>query len=165
LRATVTFADAGIEQGTLLTDASRTTPLSQDAALAAALAATAMPFSASAEDQAESWIRTLRLHGRVGSAMQALGIGEAPLRTEYDLEGRPRYATPAPEGDVAERVVGRAHELASADGSEATGTVHLLGALLEVYGGVMERALELHGASDQELLERLDEIAERAEAR
>ena len=39
-------------------------PLSQDAALVAALAATAMPFSHSAEDQAESWLRALRLHGR-----------------------------------------------------------------------------------------------------
>ena len=84
---------------------SHTTPLTQDAALVAALAATAMPFSRSAEAQAESWIRTIRLHGRVGSAMQALGVGEAPLRAEYDLEGTRRPPTPVPEGDVAERVV------------------------------------------------------------
>lgn len=144
---------------------SHTNPLSEDAALVAALGATAMPFSRSAETQAESWIRTLRLHGRVGSAMQALGIGEAPLRAEYDLEGNPRPSTPAPEGDVADRVVARAHELAEAGGAASTGTEHLLGALLEVYGDVMDRALELHGATRQELLQRLDEIAEHAEAR
>jgi ATP-dependent Clp protease ATP-binding subunit ClpA len=145
-------------------DNAHPTPLSDDAALVAALGATAMPFSTSAEAQAESWIRTLRLHGRVGSALQALGVGEAPLRAEYDIEGKPRPATPPPPGDVAERMVTRAHELASAEGANATGTVHLLGALLEVYGDVMDRALELHGATRAELLQRLDEIAEHAEA-
>ena len=79
--------------------------------------------------------------------MQALGVGEAPLRAEYDLEGKPRPATSPPEGDVADRVVGRAHELAAHEGADSTGTAHLLGALFEVYGSVMERALELHGAT------------------
>jgi ATP-dependent Clp protease ATP-binding subunit ClpA len=144
---------------------SHNTPLSEDATLVAALAATAMPFSGSAEAQAESWIRTLRLHGRVGSALQALGVGEAPLRAEYDIEGNPRPSTPAPDGDVAARVVERARELAVADGSDSTGTAHLLGALFDIYGEVMERALELHGASRQEVEQRLDEIAEHAEAR
>jgi hypothetical protein len=145
-------------------DSPHPTPLSDDAALVAALGATAMPFSGSAEDQAESWIRTLRLHGRVGAALQALGVGEAPLRAEYDIEGKPRPATPPPEGDVAARVVARAHELASAAGADSTATVHLLGALFEVYGDVMDRALELHGATRDELLQRLDEQAEHAEA-
>ena len=131
----------------------------------AALAATAMPFSGSAEAQAESWIRTIRLHGRVGAAMQALGVGEAALRTEYDLEGNPRPPTPAPEGDVAERVVDRAHELAADERADSVGTVHLLNALFEIYGPVMDRALELHGASREELVQRLDEIAEHVEAR
>jgi len=144
---------------------SHPTPLSEDAALVAALAATAMPFSGSAEAQAEMWIRTLRLHGRVGSAMQALGVGEAPLRAEYDLDGNPLPTAPVPEGDVAERVVNRAHELASGEDADSTRTVHLMGALFDVYGAVMDRALELHGASRQELLQRLDEIAEHADAR
>jgi hypothetical protein len=143
---------------------SHPTPLSDDAALVAALGATAMPFAGSAEEQAESWIRTLRLHGRVGSALQALGVGEAPLRAAYDIEGNPRPATPPPTGDVAERVVDRAHELASSEGADSTGTVHLLGALFEVYGDVMERAFELHGATRAEITQRLDETNERAEA-
>jgi len=144
---------------------SHTTPLTQDASLVAALAATAMPFSRSAEEQAESWIRTMRLHGRVGSAMQALGVGEAPLRAEYDLEGNPPAPTPPPEGDVAEHVVEKAHALAVGEGAGSTGTDHLLGALLEIYGPVMDRALELYGASRQELLQRLHEdLGEHAEA-
>lgn len=124
-----------------------------------------MPFSNSAEAQAESWIRTLRLHGRVGSAMQALGVGEAPLRAEYDLEGNPHPTTPAPEGDVAERVVARGHKLAVESDSDSTCTTHIFGALLEVYGHVMHRALELHGASAAELQQRLDEFTEHAESR
>ena len=144
---------------TSMTD-SRPKTLSDDAALVAALGATAMPFAGSAEAQAESWIRTLRLHGRVGSALQGLGVGEAPLRAEYDLGGNPRPATPPPAGDVAERVVTRAHELAQAAHADSTGTIHLLGALFDIYGNVMERALELHGATRTELLQRLEELAE-----
>ena len=59
-------------------NARETIPMSQDAVLVATLAGTAMPFAHSAEDQAERWLRVLRLHGRVGAALQALGVGEAP---------------------------------------------------------------------------------------
>ena len=43
-------------------------PLSEDAALVTALAGTAMAFSHSAEDEAERWLRALRLQGKVGAA-------------------------------------------------------------------------------------------------
>ncbi len=46
-------------------NAHETIPMSQDAVLVATLAGTAMPFAHSAEDQAERWLRVLRLHGRV----------------------------------------------------------------------------------------------------
>ena len=49
-----------------------------------ALAGTAMPFAHSAEDEAERWLRALRLHGRVGATLQALGVGEAPLMTSTE---------------------------------------------------------------------------------
>ena len=66
-------------------------PLSQDAALVVALAGTAMPFAHSAEDEAERWLRALRLHGQVGAALQALGVGESPLMTGLGREpGRAR---------------------------------------------------------------------------
>jgi ATP-dependent Clp protease ATP-binding subunit ClpA len=143
---------------------SHSTPLSEDATLVTALAATAMPFAGSGEAQAETWIRTLRLHGRVGAAMQALGVGEAPLRAEYDLDGTPRPATSPPQGDVARQVVARSQELANAEGSDFTGTTHVLTALFEVYGDVFERALELHGATRTELEQRLDETPAHAEA-
>ena len=50
-------------------------PLSQDAALVVALAGTAIPFAHSAEDEAERWLRAMRLHGQVGAILQGLGVG------------------------------------------------------------------------------------------
>jgi maleate isomerase len=38
-----------------------------------------MPFAHSAEDEAERWLRALRLHGQVGAALQALGVQRMAL--------------------------------------------------------------------------------------
>src|SRR3954451_11686487 len=84
--------------------------LSQDAAVVAALAGTAMSFSHSAEDQAERWLRALRLHGKVGSAMQALGIGEAPLRTAHHAVAGEQAPSPPLSDAVVDHVMRRAHE-------------------------------------------------------
>jgi hypothetical protein len=131
------------------------TPMSQDAALVAALAGTAMPFAHSAEDQAERWLRAIRLHGHVGTAMQALGVGEAPLMTGSEPIASEPSGTPLPRGDVVARVVGRAGEMARDRGTNTVGTIDLLFALFEEYGQLMDRALYLRGASREELVERL----------
>jgi hypothetical protein len=135
-----------------LTTPSHNIELSQDAALVAALAGTAMSFSHSAEDQAERWLRALRLHGKVGSAMQGLGVGEAPLATTAD--DPPGDSPPLGEGAV-DLVVKRAREHASERPDPLVGTPDLLFALLEVYGGLMDRALKARGASRDELVQRL----------
>ena len=133
------------------------TPLSQDAALVIALAGTAMPFSHSAEDEAERWLRALRLHGQVGSALQALGVGEAPLVT--GSEQRPGRA---PLGEKAVQLAtDRAAEYAAHRGAQTVGTPDLLFAVMELYGRLFDRALYLRGASREELLERLA-VAERS---
>ncbi len=137
-------------------------PLSQDAALVAALAGTAMAFAHSTEDQAERWLRALRLHGRVGSALQALGVGEAPLMTRAEP---PAPDLPAPSGDVALRAVERAGELACLRDAPCVGTVDLLFALFEIYGGLLDRALYLRGASREELVECLATRDDSAEIR
>ncbi len=137
-------------------------PLSQDAALVAALAGTAMAFAHSSEDQAERWLRALRLHGQVGSALQALGVGEAPLMTRAE----PSASGPAAASeDVAQRVVERAGELACLREVACVGTVDLLFALFEVYGGLIDRALYLRGASREELVEHLATTDDSAAAR
>ena len=137
-------------------------PLSQDAALVAALAGTAMAFAHSTEDQAERWLRALRLHGQVGAALQALGVGEAPLMTRAEPVGDDPGVASAAEG-MAERVIARAGELASARAAGCVGTPDLLFSLLDLYGGLIDRALYVRGASRGELVEQLTAIGERGE--
>jgi len=132
-------------------------PLSQDAALVVALAGTAMSFSHSAEDEAERWLRALRLHGHVGAALQALGIGEAPLMTGSERSDEPT-GTPPLGPHTMERVALRGEELAIKRGSRTVGTVDLLFAVFEMYGRRFDRALYLRGSSREELVERLAEI-------
>jgi hypothetical protein len=132
----------------------RHTPLSQDAALVVALAGTAMPFAHSAEDEAERWLRAMRLHGQVGAALQALGVGEAPLMTGSDAEhGGP--GTPPMGPDVLDEVTRRAGGFAAAREAETVGTPDLLFAVFDLYGQLFDRVLYLRGTSREELTERL----------
>jgi hypothetical protein len=129
-------------------------PLSRDAALVAGLAATAMPFAHTAEEQAESWLRTMCLHGNVGITLQELGVREEPLITD-SYPAKESVGTPPPEGDVVERVARYATEFAIARGAECVGTADLLFALFETYGRTMDRALYLHGVTRYEVFETL----------
>jgi hypothetical protein len=141
-------------------EATRHVPLSEDAALVATLAGTAMPFSHCAEDEAERWLRALRLHGDVGRVLQAVGVGEAPLET-VAREGRDAPdATPPLGQDALDRAMREAEHRAVARGADAVGTADLLTALLEVYGDPMDGALGRHGTSRREVLERLAELDE-----
>ena len=134
-------------------------PLSQDAVIVAALAGTAMPFAHSPEDEAERWLRVLRLHGQVGSVMQAVGVGEAPLMTRAEPLGAGPASPAAGEQDVVERVVRSACHFAHARGAASVGTADLLFALLEIYGGLIDRALYLRGTSREEVLECLSAVS------
>ncbi len=147
-------------------DPSNPTP-SQDAAIVLALADTAVPFAVSPEDEAERWVRVLRLHGQVGCAMQALGVGEAPLESPAQARAAVRLLRRRQLGeDIVEIVADRACTLASDRQADLVGTIDILFALLEVYGEDMDRALYVRGTSREELLEFLTERARRrAEAR
>jgi hypothetical protein len=129
-------------------------PLSQDAALVVALAGTAMPFAHSAEDEAERWLRALRLHGQVGAALQALGVGEAPLMTG-SAANEDGPGTPPLGVEVLDEVNAQASEFAEAREAETVGTADLLFAVLNVYGRRFDRVLYLRGTSREELAERL----------
>jgi len=137
-----------------MTEEHKQIPLSQDAALVLALAGTAMAFSRSAEDEAERWLRALRMHGRVGQALQALGVGESPLMTSSD----PRPGRPPLGPAVVDYATARAQDYASPRGAATVGTTELLFALMELYGRMFDRALYLRGASREELLERLSTV-------
>lgn len=129
--------------------------LSQDAAIVLALADTAVPFAASPEDEAERWVRVLRLHGWVGSALQSLGVGEAPLETPAQpVSVRILRRRPLGE-DVVQMVTERAQEFAAGRAAGAVCTVDVLFALFAVYGKTFDRALYVRGTSREELIERL----------
>src|SRR4051794_25466905 len=132
----------------------RTIPLSQDAALVVALAGTAIPFAHSAEDEAERWLRVLRPHGQVGVALQALGVGEAPLMTPVHGPDDPSGSAPFGR-DVVADVTHRAITFAVGRRAGRTGTVDVLFAVIDVYGGMFDRALYLRGTSRDELVEGL----------
>jgi len=133
---------------------SLTPRLSQDAAIVLGLARTAVPFAASREDEAERWVRVMRLHGQVGLAMQALGLGEAPLESP---------ATPHPvrlnqkrnAAEAVEQVEARAKELAAERRAQLVSTVDIFFALLDIYSYSFERALYARGTTRLELIQEL----------
>ena len=134
-------------------------PLSQDAALVVALAGTAIPFAHSAEDEAERWLRAMRLHGQVGSTLQALGVGESPLMTGSDHDHSGGHGTPNLGPDVLDDVTRRASEFGQARNADNVGTTDILFAVLDVYGKLFDRALYMRGTSRDELVERLTAAA------
>ena len=133
--------------------------LSQDAAVVLALGGTAVPFAASIEDEAERWVRVLRMHGQVGEAMQALGVAEGPLQTPAAPKAV-RLMTQRPPGeDVIEMVAERSMSFVRERGGECVTTVDVLFAILETYGSAFDRALYARGTTRSELLDRLADEA------
>jgi hypothetical protein len=138
---------------------SATPTLAPDAAMVLGIAATAIPFARTPEDEAERWLRLLRLHGEVGAVLQAIGVSEDSIRDHAERVDRtPSEAVDrdAENRDVIARVGERAAQIAHARGVGGVGTTDLLMAVLEVYGDVFERALRAHGTDVEEVLERLD---------
>ena len=139
----------------------RQIPLSQDAALVVALVGTAIPFAHSEEDEAERWLRAMRLHGQVGATLQALGVGEAPLMTGGEQDQAEGHVTPPLGAEVLDDVTDRAAEFAAARGAENVGTTDILFAVFDVYGKHFDRVLYMRGTSRDELIERLTAAAAR----
>ena len=133
-----------------MTDAPR---ISQDAAIVLALADTAVPFAGSLEDEAERWVRVMRMHGQVGAALQAIGVGEAPL--ESPVVGPDDRRTEALGKGAVVAVGEAAGALARERGSRVVTTVDVLFAVMALYGRAFDRALYVRGAGRDELLDRL----------
>jgi hypothetical protein len=131
-------------------------PVSQDAAIVLGLASTALPFASSIDDEAERWLRILRLHGQVGVALQALGVPEGPLETGAGEPPRPAEY-PERRAEPVTEVLSRARELARRREASTTGTLDILFALFSVYGRAFDRALYARGTSREELLASLAE--------
>lgn len=146
--------------------------LAPDAAMVLGIAATAIPFARTPEDEAERWLRVLRLHGEVGNVLQSIGVSEDVISMPPE-NGHADPAASAPPGadtgtgpagtdpaggerrDVIALVSQCAERIAAARGSAGVATTDVLVAVLQVYGPVFEQALRAHGTDADEVLERL----------
>lgn len=132
------------------------TTVAPDAAIALGIASTAMPFARTLEDEAERWLRILRVHGEAGATLQALGVSEGRLREpahEADLEHPP--AVDEQRADPVERVIDEAVEIAGRRGRPGVATTDLLLAVMCVYGEDFDSVLRAHGTDRDELVQRL----------
>jgi hypothetical protein len=121
------------------------------------IASTAMPFARTSEDEAERWLRVLRLHGEVGIALQALGVSEGSLQVQGEGADRERAnPTSGDDRDVVARVTEDAAHIASRRGATGVATTDVLMAVMHFYGADFDRVLRAHGTDREELLERLD---------
>jgi hypothetical protein len=139
--------------------------LERSAAMTIGIAATAMPFAGSVEEEAERWLRILRAHGEASLILASIGVTEAPVEGEGD---RLVASPPAEEpngASLAARIPVEAMRSASARSAAAVGTEDVLRAVMQVYGDAFDRALHAHGAERQEVLELLDARAELGQRR
>ena len=120
------------------------------AKIAVALAATALPFARSHSEEAERWLRILRVHGVVGNAMQSLGLPEDAL-----VRGTNAAAGEPCQPGALEAVIGAARSHARERGDHAITTEDLLTGVLANYGTAFEHALAVRGTSAAELLEQV----------
>jgi hypothetical protein len=131
--------------------------LAPDAAMVLGIASTAMPFAGSREEEAERWLRLLRLHGEVGIALQALGVSEMALpQPAAHAPGERSQA--APKGDAVEAVTEHTVRIARERGAPGVATTDVLMAVMHVYGEDFDRVLLAHGTDRDEVLERLNAL-------
>jgi hypothetical protein len=125
-------------------------PPSRHAAAALILGYLTVPPEAHPVDQAERWVRILRLHGRTGHALRQAGVRERPLATVAE-----RARGSNGRGGPRRQVFTRAAEVARQAGASTTDTVHVLFAVRAVLGSSLDRALYGHGIGWDQLLSQL----------
>ena len=132
--------------------------LSNEAAMVLGLAGTAMPFARSPEEEAERWLRVLRLHGNVSSSLQAAGIGEVPITDTHENGGENGEQGQGGQSRDAQQVVNSITELATRSaerrGANAVGTVDVLVGAMDFYGEDFDRILKAYGTDRNEVLDR-----------
>ena len=130
--------------------------LAPDAAMVLGIASTALPFARTPDAEAERWLRVLRLHGRVGAALQALGVSEVSLVSEEGEAARAARAGGEPQRqDAVTRIAEYAAAIASRRGAPGVATTDLLIAVMRIYGPAFDRVLRAHGTDRDEVLARL----------
>ncbi len=128
-----------------------------DAAMVLGMASTAIPFASSREEEAERWLRIIRLHGEAGAVLQSLGVSEGPLEGAAAREAH--ESAPRDSEDVVDRVGDVAAATAASRQAQCFTTVDVLDAVIDVYGNDFNEVLRAHGTDRQEVLERLHPLA------
>jgi anti-sigma B factor antagonist len=130
--------------------------LSADAALVVGLASTAIPFADSRAEEAERWLRMLRLQGDAGHALSGLGFGETPLVEIASDDDEPSERAHEDEPrDAVSCVTELAARAAAEHGAPTIGTAELLLGVIAAYGADFDRVLRAHGVEPAELAEQL----------
>jgi hypothetical protein len=120
------------------------------AKLTVGLAATALPFARSHSEQAERWLRLLRVNGAVGNAMQGIGLPEYPLIAD----ALPLSVEPC-QPDALSMVIESAARNAQLRGADAIATEDVFVGVLNTYGPAFDQALAVRGTTSAEVLERM----------
>lgn len=120
------------------------------AKMAVGLAATALPFARSEYEQAERWLRILRVNGAIGNAMQGIGLPEYPLVANA---GPPPTAPCQPDGLTA--VIEAAKRSARERDAETITTEDVFVGVATTYGAAFDHALAIRGTTAAEVLERM----------
>jgi hypothetical protein len=121
------------------------------------IASTAMPFARTREDEAERWLRLLRLHGEVGIALQSLGVSEMALPLPDDEAGHDdaAHVGATPGTDAVAAVTEHTVRIAGERGAHGVATTDVLMAVMHVYGEDFDRVLRAHGTDRDEVLVRI----------
>ena len=133
-------------------------PLAPDAAMVLGIASTAMPFARTREDEAERWLRLLRLHGEAGAALQALGVSDGAIEEGgkgLHPDRAPRGGETEDERDAVARIAQDAAGIARGRDARAITTADVLSAVMHFYGEDFDRVLHAHGTERSELLDLL----------
>ena len=133
--------------------------LSNEATMVLGLAGSALPFAGSRTEEAERWLRVLRLHGSVSAPLQAVGIGEEPVEAPERpaIEHPSAEQAPAPpdagsQQRVIEIVTARALARAQQRGASVAQTTDILVGAIEHYRQDFDRVLEAFGTDREEVL-------------
>lgn len=131
--------------------------LAPDAAMVLGIASTAMPFARTREDEAERWLRLLRLHGEVGIALQSLGVSEMalPLPGSVAAPGPSERSGDTAAPDAVASVTEHTVRIAGERGAHGVATTDVLMAVMHVYGEDFDRVLHAHGTDRDEVLARI----------
>lgn len=126
-------------------------PLADDSALVLGIASTALPFACTRAEEAECWLRILRLYGEAGAMLQALGVGEHRLQVPRASGAAPAGVDRAKDDDMIARVAEEASHFAHGRAATGLSTSDLLQAVMYVYGADFDQALAAHGTGSDEV--------------